>query len=173
VFCVLAVAVVRYFEIGLPRTIDDGPGGLTVRDGDSFVLDKTSIRLDGIDAPELKQNCTSADGSIWRCGPESRKQLGVLLKQGDVKCSSTAKDRYGRSISTCVAGKIPDVAREMVRQGWATASGRLGEGKYAAEEEEARRAKRGIWQGPFERPKKYREDHPREDAPAKVPVPAK
>jgi endonuclease YncB( thermonuclease family) len=167
VFCFLAVAVVNYFEIGMPRTIDDGPGGLTVRDGDSFKLNESSIRLDGIDAPELKQNCNSADGSIWRCGPESRKQLGILLKSGEVKCAATAKDRYGREIATCSAGKIADVAKEMVRQGWATASGREGEGKYAAEEAEARKAKRGIWQGPFERPRKYRDEHPREDAPAK------
>lgn len=155
--------MVNYFQIGLPRTIDDGAGGLVVRDGDSFKLNETSIRLDGIDAPELKQNCNSADGSIWRCGPESRKQLGLLLKSGEVKCTSTATDRYGRSIATCSAGKIEDVAREMVRQGWAIASGRQGEGKYAAEEEEARKAKRGIWQGPFERPKKYRDEHPRTD----------
>ncbi len=167
-FCVLAVAVVNYFGIGLPRTVDDGDGTLTVRDGDSFVLDKTSIRLDGIDAPELKQNCNSTDGSIWRCGPESRKQLSEILRKGDVKCASTAKDRYGRSIATCSAKGVPDIAQEMVKRGWATASGRLGEGKYAAEEEAARKAKHGIWQGSFERPRKWRDDHPREDEP-KVP----
>lgn len=162
-FCAVAVAAVNYFEIGLPRTVDDDGSGLTLRDGDSFLLNKTSIRLDGIDAPELKQNCQSSDGSIWRCGPESRKQLGILLRKGDVKCSATAKDRYGRDIATCSVKDVPDVAAEMVRQGWATASGREGEGKYAREEEEARKAKRGIWQGAFERPRKYRDEHPRED----------
>ncbi len=158
----LAIFVVRYFGMELPRTAGEAEQ-LVLRDGDSFVLDKTSIRLDGIDAPELKQNCTSGDGSVWRCGPESRKQLGILLRKGEISCTSTAKDRYGRNISTCSAKGVKDVAAEMVRSGWATASGREGEGKYASEEEEARRAKRGIWQGAFERPKKWREDHPRED----------
>ena len=39
----------------------------------------------------------------------------------------------------------------------------IGEGKYAAAEEEARNAKRGIWQGPFERPKVFRLHNLRDD----------
>jgi len=166
---------VRYFGMQLPPTVGDADR-LVLRDGDSFVLDKVSIRLDGIDAPELKQNCISGDGSVWRCGPESRKQLGIILRKGEIHCNSTAKDRYGRNISTCSAGSVKDVAQEMVRSGWATASGRPGEGKYADAEEEARRAKRGIWQGPFERPRQWRDDHPREDSSGiehKAPQPKK
>lgn len=145
-----------------PRTDKDGRG-IVVRDGDSFVIEQTSIRLDGIDAPELKQNCISGDGSIWRCGTEARTQLSKFLRKGDVRCQPSAKDRYGRTIATCSARDTPDIADAMVRAGWATAAARLGEGKYSPAEEEARAAKRGIWQGPFERPAEYRLHNPREE----------
>lgn len=144
------------------RTDKDGRG-IAVQDGDSFVIQQTTIRLDGIDAPELKQNCFSADGSIWRCGGEARNQLAKMLRKGDVKCEPSAKDRYGRTIAKCSAEGIPDIAEAMVRLGWAINAANVGEGKYAAAEEEARNAKRGIWQGKFDRPNVYRLQHPREE----------
>ena len=145
-----------------PRTDKDGRG-ISVQDGDSFVIQQTTIRLDGIDAPELKQNCYSADGSIWRCGGEARNQLAKMLRKGDVKCEPRTKDRYGRTIAKCSARDTPDIAETMVRMGWAINAAKIGEGKYAAAEEEAKNAKRGIWQGQFERPTEYRLHHPREE----------
>lgn len=148
------------------RTDKDGRG-IVVQDGDSFVIQQTTIRLDGIDAPELKQNCFSADGSIWRCGGEARNQLAKMLRKGDVKCEPRAKDRYGRTIAKCSATGTADIAEEMVRLGWAINAANIGQGKYHAAEEEAKAAKRGIWQGKFDRPTVYRLQHPREDEPKK------
>lgn len=149
-----------------PRVDKDGRG-IVVQDGDSFVIQQTTIRLDGIDAPEIKQNCFSADDSIWRCGGEARNQLAKMLRKGDVNCEPRAKDRYGRTIAKCSAKDIPDIAEAMVRQGWAISAAKIGEGKYAAAEEEARNAKRGLWQGKFERPTEFRLHNPREDTPKK------
>jgi endonuclease YncB( thermonuclease family) len=145
-----------------PRVDKDGRG-IVVQDGDSFIIQQTTIRLDGIDAPEIKQNCFSADGSIWRCGGEARNQLAKMLRKGDVKCEPRAKDRYGRTIATCSARDIPDISEAMVRLGWAINAANIGEGKYAAAEDEAKSAKRGIWQGPFERPKAFRLHNPRDE----------
>ena len=145
-----------------PRVDKDGRG-IVVQDGDSFIIQQTTIRLDGIDAPEIKQNCFSADGSIWRCGGEARNQLAKMLRKGEVKCELRAKDRYGRTIAKCSAQGIADIAEEMVRLGWAINAAKIGEGKYAAAEEEAKNAKRGLWQGKFDRPTVYRLEHPRED----------
>jgi endonuclease YncB( thermonuclease family) len=145
-----------------PRVDKDGRG-IVVQDGDSFIIQQTTIRLDGIDAPEIKQNCFSADGSIWRCGGEARNQLAKMLRKGDVKCEPRAKDRYGRTIATCSARDIPDISEAMVRLGWAINAANIGEGKYAAAEDEAKNAKRGIWQGPFERPKVFRLHNPRDE----------
>lgn len=158
------VVIWNFFLDREPRVDKDGRG-ITVQDGDSFVIQQTAIRLDGIDAPEIKQNCYSADGSIWRCGGEARNQLAKMLRKGDVKCEPRTKDRYGRTVATCAARDTPDVAEAMVRLGWAINAAKIGEGKYAAAEEEARNAKRGIWQGKFERPTVFRLQNPREDAP--------
>lgn len=160
----LGVFVWNFYLDREPRVDKDGRG-IVVQDGDSFVIQQTTIRLDGIDAPELKQNCYSGDGSIWRCGGEARNQLAKMLRKGDVKCEPQGKDRYGRTIAKCSARDIPDIAEAMVRLGWAISAAKVGEGKYAAAEEEARNAKRGIWQGPFERPKTFRLHNPRQEPP--------
>jgi endonuclease YncB( thermonuclease family) len=163
---ILGVFVWSYYFDHQTRSDKDGRG-IAVQDGDSFVIQQTTIRLDGIDAPELKQNCYSADGSIWRCGGEARNQLAKMLRKGDVKCEPRAKDVYGRAIAKCSARDIPDIAEALVREGWAINAAKIGEGKYAAAEEEAKNAKRGIWQGKFDRPTVYRFQHPREDNPKK------
>ncbi len=162
ILVILGVTVWSFYFDREPRTDKDGRG-IAVQDGDSFVIQQTTIRLDGIDAPEIKQNCYSADGSIWRCGGEARNQLAKMLRKGDVKCEPRAKDRYGRTIAKCSARDIPDIAEAMVRAGWAINAAKIGEGKYAAAEEEAMKAKRGIWQGKFERPSLFRLEHPREE----------
>ena len=164
-FVVLVIGGVIVWNWGFDREprIDKDGRGIAVQDGDSFVIAQTTIRLDGIDAPELKQNCMSADGSFWRCGGEARNQLAALLRKGDVRCEPRAKDRYGRTVASCSARDTPDVAEAMVRLGWAINAAKIGEGKYAAAEEDARNAKRGIWQGKFDRPSVYRFQHPRED----------
>lgn len=158
----IGVVVWNFYFDREPRVDKDGRG-IVVQDGDSFVIQQTAIRLDGIDAPELKQNCYSADGSIWRCGGEARNQLTKMLHKGDVKCEPRAKDRYGRTIAKCSARDVQDIAEALVRNGWAINAARLGEGMYAAAEQEARDAKRGIWQGKFERPSMFRLEHPRSD----------
>lgn len=159
---ITGVALWNFRFDNAPRTDKDGRG-IVVQDGDSFTIAQTPTRLDGIDAPELKQNCISGDGSIWRCGQDARKHLSSLLRKGDVRCEPRTKDKYGRAIATCSAKGVPDIAEAMVRSGWAINAARIGEGRYAAAEEEARNAKRGIWQGPFERPSEYRLHNPREE----------
>ncbi|MCW5680391.1 MAG: thermonuclease family protein [Xanthobacteraceae bacterium] len=160
----LGVVIWSLFFDRVERTDKDGRG-IVVQDGDSFIIDQTTIRLEGIDAPEIKQNCMSGDGSFWRCGRDAQAFLSKLLRKGDVRCQPRAKDRYGRTIATCSARDTADVAEALVRAGWAINAAKIGEGKYAAAEAEAKEAKRGIWQGPFERPSVYRFNHPREDVP--------
>ncbi len=162
---ILAGVVAWNFLLDREPRVDKDGRDITVQDGDSFIIQQTTIRLEGIDAPELKQNCYSADDSIWRCGGEARNQLAKILRKGDVKCEPQAKDRYGRTIARCSARDVPDIGEAMVRAGWAINAAKIGEGKYAAAEEEARNAKRGVWQGKFERPTVYRFQHPRDDAP--------
>ncbi len=92
------------------------PDVRSVLDGDTFKAGGTSIRLHGIDAPELKQTC---DG--WAAGEAARKALVALLIAGSPQCEYIAKDVYGRTVAICrVNGK--DVSGAMVRSGMAYAA---------------------------------------------------
>lgn len=128
---------------------------LTVRHGDADL----TIRLIGIDAVEYRQSCTRA-GMQWPCGREARQALERLVGRGALHCALSAKDRYGRTLAACRTGVSPDgidLSAEMVRQGWAIASGT----DYLAEEAGAETARRGIWQGRFAKPADWRAAHER------------
>jgi endonuclease YncB( thermonuclease family) len=75
---------------------------------------------------------------------------------GEVNCESHDVDRYHRALSTCSVN-MQNINRELVRQGWAVAYSPHGPSfDYVDDEAEARRLKRGIWQGAFEQPSDYR-----------------
>ncbi len=122
-------------------------------DGDSLRVGGQEIRLLGIDAPELFQTCRDASGREWACGREAHRQLHALISRGRLNCVSRAKDRYGRVLATCSAGQVVDLGEAMVRAGFAVI---FMSGQYQAAEARARAEKRGIWQGYFERPQRYR-----------------
>ncbi len=129
-------------------------GQVRIVDGDSFFLGSDEVRLFGIDAPEGRQVCTAANGSSYRCGRKAAKMLRTLVRNRQVSCDVISTDRYDRSLARCRAGKV-DLNTEMVRRGWAVAY-RDGIGEFARAEDEARAAKRGLWQGLFDRPQDWR-----------------
>lgn len=124
-------------------------------DGDSFRLGEDRVRLLGLDAPELAQTCTDEAGRQWPCGRAARDRLATLLAAGPVDCVPEDKDQYGRLLAHCiVAGR--DLGAAIVADGLAVSSGR-----YWTEEARAREQRLGIWQGDFDAPKAWRQDHPR------------
>lgn len=138
------------------RTTQDHPAGGAYHaiDGDSFSLGQTEVRLHGIDAPEYRQTCRSADRMAHPCGKMARDQLSRLIRSGEVKCRVLTNDRYGRQVSECSVGPT-DINREMVRLGWAVAY-RKHSRTFIPAEAEAKAARRGIWQWQFETPETYR-----------------
>lgn len=134
--------------------IDLGTGALQVVDGDSLRRGDTDIRLHGIDAPEYRQTCRDKHGSEYACGRQATNALRGLVGKQEVSCTSIETDRYGRAVAVCRIGAL-DINGEMVRLGWAVAYARHGL-SYVRLEAEARRARRGIWAGHFERPEDYR-----------------
>lgn len=152
VFFGLAAAIFHWLgSTGLVE-IEDGP--VRVVDGDTLKRDKVSIRLHGIDAPERRQTCRDETGRDWACGREATDALRSLVGSRDASCTAITRDRYGRSVARCLVDRL-DLSAEMVRGGWALAYRRHSL-DYAAEEDGARLAKRGIWSGSFERPEAYR-----------------
>jgi endonuclease YncB( thermonuclease family) len=135
-----------------------------VIDGDSLAVQQDgaalTIRLTGIDAVEYRQDCIRSDGSRWPCGHDARSALERLAGRGPLHCEYAAKDRYGRTLASCRTQPEPggiDLGAEMVRQGWAVATGDA----YAVEAAEAEAKRRGIWQGRFDAPADWRAAHER------------
>lgn len=120
-----------------------------VSDGDTItVLDKDNkqhkIRFQGIDAPESKQ----------AFGQASKENLASMIFGKEVKVVGSKTDKYGRTV-----GKIlldgRDINLEQIKAGFAwhykayereqPPEDRL---TYSAAEQEARAARRGLWQDP-------------------------
>ncbi len=147
VFVCLVYAAERWF----PE--ESLSGRAFVLDGDSLELNGRRLRLEGIDAPEGRQTCQH-DGKAWPCGRQATAALRRLVAGRQVKCRELGRDRYDRLLAECHVGET-DIAAEMVRQGWALS---YRAGKYIEEEEQAKRAKAGIWSGKFLPPREWRRE---------------
>lgn len=126
-------------------------------DGDSLRKGDSEYRLHAIDAPELHQTCMSSSGSDYPCGREAQKALRQLVSGQTLTCRILETDRYDRLVATCEADGR-DINAALVRQGWAVAYRAHGL-DYIAAEAEARKARRGIWQGRFQTPEEWRAAH--------------
>lgn len=134
--------------------LPDETGAFTAVDGDSLRKDGKDYRLHAIDAPELFQTCNAADGSTYDCGHAARDALRRLIRNATVTCQILDTDRYGRAVSECSAGTV-NLNDAMVRAGWAIAYARHGQ-DHAAAQNEARAARRGLWQSTFQTPEAWR-----------------
>jgi len=117
-----------------------------VADGDTVtVLDATNtqhrIRLEGIDAPESHQDF----------GTQSKRNLSSLIFDRDVTVVYDKTDRYGRLVGKILLdGK--DINLEQIKAGLAWHYKEYEREQapedreiYARAEDEARRARRGLW----------------------------
>ncbi|GAA0467624.1 hypothetical protein GCM10009096_05550 [Parasphingorhabdus litoris] len=143
-----------------PETIMVNGKTVKVIDGDSFKDGAVEFRIYGIDAPEYRQTCQDAAGANWPCGKSARQGLETLLRGGGFNCEVRARDQYGRHIVSCMSGN-DDLGATLVEQGHAISSANFDSLIYGAEEAAAEKAKRGIWQGRFEKPANWRSAHPR------------
>lgn len=133
---------------------DSIAGVATVIDGDTIEIHGTRIRLNGIDAPESGQSCDDARGKAWRCGQRAALALAERIGRRPVSCAQTDTDRYGRVLADCALGR-DSLNAWMVRAGWAVAYRQYAL-DHVADEDRARAARRGLWQGRFEMPWDWR-----------------
>lgn len=144
------------------RPILDAQGQrVSVTDGDTLRIGVRAVRLAGIDAVELRQWCTAANGRAWRCGRDARTALAALVRGGGLICAGHGQDRYGRTIATCRTAATADLGAAMVEAGWAINWKGRDKGRYALEEARAALARRGIWSGRFQEPRLWRAAHHR------------
>ena len=136
-----------------------------VVDGDTVHIDNYKFRLEGIDAPEMRQQCKKESFKIsflisftfhkdYSCGRVSKVKLVNKINTSEIKCISSSKDRYKRYIATCFKGKT-NLNQWMVRNGFAIAYRRYSK-KYVPDEVFAKENKLGLWQGKFMEPEKWR-----------------
>ena len=140
---------------GVPKIID----------GDTVYINSKKIRLEGMDAPEIKQQCQKSFLKIsifidyefkknYSCGVTSKEKLIDKIDNSKIKCISSSKDRYKRYLATCHKDNI-NLNKWMVRNGLAVAYKRFSK-NYLVDEEYAKENKLGIWKGFFIRPEKWR-----------------
>jgi endonuclease YncB( thermonuclease family) len=139
---------------GAPRPGGDVVGRASVIDGDTIDIGGRRIRLHGIDAPETGQTCRDPGGRSWPCGRSATRALEDLVDRRTVACDQRDIDRYGRIVARCRVGTI-DINQRLVADGLAMAYRRYS-CDYVADEEAARLARRGMWDGTFEPPWDWR-----------------
>src|SRR5262249_6589844 len=97
-------------------------------------------------------------GRPYACGREATRALIAAIAGRTVTCKAVEHDRYDRDVAICsVAGG--DLGETMVRAGHALDYPQHSRGRYAAAQNEARAARRGLWDGTFEDPAVWRRLH--------------
>ncbi|WP_067339526.1 thermonuclease family protein [Stappia indica] len=115
-----------------------------VIDAGSFRTKQLTIRLAGIDAPQLEETCPSRLGGTWPCGMRARTALRGLVRRHAITCDGMQDTPAGVVLAQC-RKQGTDLAAWMVAQGWARPGEGAGEDLLASAEA-AREARRGIWQ---------------------------
>ena len=114
---------------------------LEVYDGDTITVlsgqNKFRVRLFGIDAPEVLQDY----------GMQSRDQLRDLILGQTVSVEVLNVDQYGRAVAM-IRKDLLEINQEMIRRGaaWHYKQYAAGETAFAEAQQEAQKAKAGIWQ---------------------------
>ncbi len=155
IFLIFSTNLLAEEIIGIPKIVD----------GDTVYINNYKIRLEGIDAPEMKQKCKKEKLKIssiigytfyedYYCGEHSKENLEAKVKGSNIKCISFTKDRYKRYLAKCFKGEI-NLNRWMVRNGHAVAYRRYSK-EYIPDEDFAKQNKLGLWQGKFLKPEKWR-----------------
>ena len=128
-----------------------------VVDGDTVKFPRMSgrVRLEGVDAPESRQQCLDAEGKRYGCGRSATEALKATIGSQPVHCQGSQRDRYGRLIAVCFDAEGTDLNGWLVSQGWALAYRRYSR-QYIPQEEAARKAGRGLWAGRFVKPWQWR-----------------
>jgi endonuclease YncB( thermonuclease family) len=132
--------------LATPAHADTLSGAATVHDGDTLRLGDTRIRLWGIDAPELGQECQRPGGK-YACGIEARDALAKYVDGWEVVCEPRGKS-YERVVAVCSIGGV-DIATWMVGHGWAVDWKDYSGGAYRGQQHIADIRDLGIWAGPF------------------------
>lgn len=128
-----------------------------VVDGDTIRIGRDLLRLQGIDAPELRQQCMR-NGAPYSCGQESKRALRDMVGRGRVRCEyrdwnpARLAQQEARAVVQCTVHQV-DIGDWMVSRGFAVP---YFTSTYRSVGMQACRRGTGIWTGAFTRPSSYR-----------------
>ncbi|MCV2869268.1 thermonuclease family protein [Defluviimonas sp. WL0002] len=97
-------------------------GAAYVVDGDTIRIQKTQVRLFGVDAPELDHPY----------GVRAKRALQRLCKGHVIRAEVTDLDSYGRTLAHCYLPDGRDLSAEMVKLGLAIDWPKFSGGKYGS-----------------------------------------
>lgn len=117
-----------------------------VIDGNTLSVDDSRMRLEGIDVPDLAQQC-ERDSVAYACGADAAAHLATLLGSRRVICTIRGHED-GMPLARCEVGGR-DLADAMLDDGWAFAAPGAGR-NMVIRERQARDAKLGLWAGTAE-----------------------
>lgn len=140
---------------------------IAVVDGDTLEINGKTVRLYGIDAPELGQFCLNGAKS-YRCGYEAALILRKIAGSEPIDCQPTPVDPNDDG-QICSVGLV-DLAEAMLLNGYAVAHLRSF-AIYRRAEHKAKQSKLGIWRGDFISPSEWRAGRRlqyRKDEPAQI-----
>ncbi|WP_028955843.1 thermonuclease family protein [Sulfitobacter sp. 20_GPM-1509m] len=129
-------------------------GPVRVIDADTIDVGTTRVRLHGIDAPEINQECKTAQGVAFECGRWAADQVRALFQNRLARCQQVDIDRYGRTVASCVVGDV-DMGQEIVSLGLAFAYTRYSEA-YVLDEKGAAVNDRGLHAMRVQSPAQFR-----------------
>lgn len=99
----------RSYAVYIPSTaIEDA-----IIDGDTFKFGEISLRLYGVDAPEIDQVCINADLTPTKCGKDAKDKLAELMQDTlylctvEVNKNDVPQDSLGRPLVSCQRPDTP------------------------------------------------------------------
>ncbi len=163
---VLVAAILAGLRQNLAVAADTIVGKVVVvHDGDTFTLEGgRKIRIFGIDAPELRQQCradaihTPRPSPCIPCGETSRLALAELIQGQELRCENRGQS-YDRIVGECTVGKI-QLGPWMLTHGLAVMYEQYlrkrDRAAYVAAQSGAKRANEGLWAMTFIPPADWR-----------------
>ena len=138
------IMVIAATVSGAPAAAQEVEGFAQVRSGNKIGVGDTIVRLYGSSAPGPEDACESGERS-FRCGVIAWAELIRLADGHRVSCDiEDQRAADGTPYATCYVGER-DINEALVRSGWAEAA--QGVDRYRVDQEDARRARRGLWAG--------------------------
>ncbi len=139
----LAVALLMATALAMPAAAlaEEVTGTARVRSGNEITVGEASLRLYGVAAPGPETLCEDGDGAI-QCGIVAWAELIRLADGKQLSCDIERRDKELGLIATCYFGE-QDINEALINTGWAEADDTIE--RYHVEQEEARRARRGMW----------------------------